>query len=352
MDRETVESSTRAGPSWRPAVLTEPAGEGRLRCRLCPFHCVLGDGQTGVCRVRRNHGGTLETATFTAAVAHLDAIERKPLYHVRPGSRVLTVAGPGCTFRCDYCINHRLSQYGRLDTVPWTGRPARPADLVAKAAEAGAAVGLSYAEPGLAPELTLALAEHAEPAGVPLVWKTNGFLTPAAIDLVAPVLGAVNIDVKAADDAAHRRLTGAPLRPVLDAIERFRDAGVWVEVSTPLIPGTSADPAALKTIARRLAALDRGMPWHLLRFTPDFRMRRDPPTLPSALRTGKEIGHASGLSFVYVERALGPAGRRTNCPVCASTLVERGVWETLEYGISGGRCPRCAQEIPGRWGDS
>lgn len=231
------------GPSWRPALLGRRHDAGRVTCELCPHGCDLGDGQVGLCRVRRNRGCGLETATFAVAVAYLDAIERKPLYHVRPGTRVLTTAAPGCTFRCGYCINHRLSQYGRTGAPGWVGEPARPADLVARAAAEHAAIGLSYTEPGLAPELTLALAEHAAPAGVPLVWKSNGFLTAKAIDLVAPVLDAVNIDVKAADDPAHRRLTGAPLGPVLAAIERFRAAGVWVEVSTPLIPGTSTDPA-------------------------------------------------------------------------------------------------------------
>jgi pyruvate formate lyase activating enzyme len=340
------------GPMWRPAVLGEPGdGRGRVRCGLCPHACDLADGETGVCRVRRNHRGVLETATFAVAVEHLDAIERKPLYHVRPGTKVLTVAGPGCSFRCNYCVNHRLSQYGRVAGSGWVGGPAQPAEIVARAAAAGAAVGLSYAEPGLAPELTLALAEHAAPRGVPLVWKSNGFLTQAAVDMVAGALDAVNIDVKAADEGAHRRLTGAALRPVLDAVERFRAAGVWVEVSTPLIPGVSAEPAALASIAGHLAAVDPDIPWHLLRFTPDFRMRRPPPTSPDALAAAVAVGRAAGLRFVYVERALGIDGRRTRCPGCDTLLVERGIWETLHNKIVTSACPQCARAIPGRWGD-
>jgi pyruvate formate lyase activating enzyme len=340
-----MSARTATEPHWRPASLSEPVYGDRLRCTLCPFRCVLEDGDTGVCRVRRNRGGVLETATFTAAVAHLDAIERKPFYHLWPGAKVLTVAGPGCTFRCDYCVNHRLSQYGREESAPWAGEPARPAELAARAAREGALLGLSYAEPGLAPELTLALGEH----GVPIVWKSNGFLTAAGTELVAPVLTAVNIDVKAAREQAHRRLTGASLGPVLDTIERFRALGVWVEVSTPLIPGVSAEPEALRGIARRLAAIDPGMPWHLLRFTPDFRMRRENPTAPAELSTAKDIGNECGLDYVYVERALGAAGRRTNCPICGTFLIERGIWETTQVQLNTGRCPACAHRIPGRW---
>ncbi len=353
------------GPQWRPALLGEPAenepsgsgsgesdaGAGRIRCLLCPHGCELGVGETGVCAVRRNHAGVLETATYAVAVAHLDAIERKPLYHVRPGSRVLTIAGPGCSFRCNYCVNHRLSQYGQVADVAWTARPAQPAELVAQAAADGASLGMSYSEPSLAPELTLDLAALAAPAGVPLVWKTNGFLTAPAIDLVAGVLDAVNIDVKAARESAHQRLTGAPLRPVLDAVERFRAAGVWVEVSTPLIPGVSAEPDALRAIARHLAGIDPDIPWHLLRFTPDFRMRRPPPTSPQALAAARAAGWDAGLRFVYVERALGAAGRETRCPVCEMSLVQRGIWETLESVVTHGTCPHCGQPIPGRWGD-
>lgn len=342
---------TPAPPAWTPAILQAPAGHDKIQCGLCPYRCQLADGQTGICQVRRNHGGSLQTATFTVAMAHLDAIERKPFYHVQPGLRVLTMAGPGCTFRCDYCINYRLSQYGRDQAAPWTGVPADPAALVRQAGAVGAAIGLSYAEPGLAPELTLALAEHAVPRGIPVVWKSNGFLTRQAIDLVAPALTAVNIDIKAAEEAAHRRLTGAPLRPVLDAVERFRAAGVWVEVSTPLIPGVSADATALRVIAGRLAALDRSIPWHLLRFTPDFKMAAARPTLPDELSAARRIGQQAGLQYVYVERALGPEGRHTWCSSCASLLVERGIWQVQRNMVTDSRCPRCSAVIAGIWGE-
>jgi pyruvate formate lyase activating enzyme len=288
----------------------------------------------------------LRTATYTAAVAHLTAVERKPLYHVRPGAQVLTVAGPGCSFRCDYCINSRLSQYGRDQDAPWLGEPARPAELAARAAAAGALLGMSYSEPSLAPELTLDLAAQ----GVPVVWKSNGYLAPAAIEVLAPALLAVNIDVKAADEAAHRRLTGASLAPVWRAVEEFRAAGVWVEISTPLIPGTSADPETLRAIAARISSIDINIPWHLLRFTPDYRMRRADPTSPAALRQAREIGHESGLRFVYVERALGAEGRNTACPGCHAQVVYRGIWEMVQNVLRDGRCPECDSEIPGRWG--
>ena len=336
-------------PQWTSAVLGTPLAAGRLRCDLCPHACELDPGEAGLCAVRRNHDGELQTATFAAAVRHDDAVERKPFYHVLPGTRVHTLGAPGCSFRCNYCINHKLSQYGRTPEVRWAGDPVDVAEVVGAAAAAGASVGLSYAEPGLAPELTLALAERAAPLGVPILWKSNGFLTPAAIDLVAPHLFAVNIDVKAADDRSHRKLTGAPVGPVLDAIERFRAAGVWVEVCTPIIPGISDTPAALGAIAGRLASMDQQMPWHLLRFTPDFRMRRHPPTSPAGLLAAATIGYEKGLAFVYVERALGPDYRNSRCRKCGAVLIERGIWSTITNSISDGRCSICDTSVPGRW---
>lgn len=333
-------------PRWTDAVLSADLDDGRVRCELCPHRCVLADGETGVCRVRRNSGHRLQTATFAATVTHLDAIERKPLYHFRPGSQVLTLAAPGCTLRCNYCLNHELSQYGRVEGIPWTGQAVDPAALLERAGRHRAAIGFSYTEAALAVELTVALSGRDD---VPLVWKTNGFLTPRAVDLVAPLLSAVNVDVKAADEAAHQRLTGAALAPVLDAVERFRSHGVWVEVATPLIPDVNDDPRQWRRTADRLAAIDPDLPWHLLRFTPDFRMGRYPPTPPAALERAAEVGKEAGLRYVYVERALGDEGRRTRCPQCDTAVVDRGIWQTMTVALVDGACPRCHRTVAGRW---
>jgi pyruvate formate lyase activating enzyme len=181
------------------------------------------------------------------------------------------------------------------------------------------------------------------------VWKSNGYVTAEAISVLGPALLAVNIDVKAADEAAHRHLTGASLAPVWNAVEAFRAAGTWVEISTPLIPGTSADPESLRAIAARIAAIDVNIPWHLLRFTPDYRMRRADPTTPALLELGRSIGRDHGLRFVYVERALGPDGRNTVCPQCGRQLVHRDVWQMGDNVIRNGLCPECGCLIAGRW---
>src|SRR5205823_1256579 len=146
--------------------------------------------------------------------------------------------------------------------------------------------------------------------------------------------------LKAADDARHRALTGAPLTPILEALHALVSAGVWVEVSTPVIPMFNDDPRSLARMAAAVVAVGADVPWHLLRFTPDFHMRRPQPTPPETLRTAAQIGRSAGLRFVYVERALGPEGRNTSCPSCGHQVVERGVWCTLKVDLADGVCPR------------
>lgn len=333
---------------WHPAVLYERVGDV-LRCDLCPHRCELSEGQTGRCNVRRRSDGAMQTATFATAVRHVAPIERKPFYHFRPGRSAMTLAAPGCSLFCSYCVNFRISQYGRPAAQAWSGEPVDVEEVVAAAAAAGTVLAQSFTEPSLAIELALALAQAGRDRGVELVWKSNGFLTGRATDLVAPVLAAANIDIKAADDDRHRALTGGALAPVLDTVRRLWRHGVWVEVSTPLIPGVSDAPADLERIASMIADIDVDMPWHLLRFTPTFRMSAHVPTPPERLAAAVGIGRSAGLRYVYVERALGEAGRRTDCPSCGATVVTRGVWRTETNRLTGGACPSCATPVAGRW---
>jgi pyruvate formate lyase activating enzyme len=201
----------------------------------------------------------------------------------------------------------------------------------------------------LSAEMTLDLAAAGAPLGVRVVWKSNGFLTPEAVAAVAPALAAVSIDLKAADDQAHLKLTGAPLAPVLEALRGFVEAGVWVEVCTPLIPEFADSPEQLTVIAEHVAALGPGVPWHPARFTPAFRMRGPAPTSPAQLAEAVRIGKAAGLRYTYVERALGDDGRATGCPACGECVVERRIWGLAGSRLRDGCCPACGTAIEGVW---
>ena len=334
--------------SWRSAGFYRPV-EGGILCTLCPHGCVLADNEVGFCQVRRRHGLALQTATFATSLQHLDNIERKPFYHYQPGCKVLTLAAPGCSFTCLYCQNYRLSQFGRTPAAPWQGTPVDSTAIVAEAAAQNAAIALSYSEPSLAAELTLELATAGQPKNVPILWKTNGFMTREALAQLAPHLAAVNVDLKAVDDNKHRALTGASVTPVLDAIAKFLEAGVWVEISTPLIPKFNTDFQSLRRLAATVRGLGISIPWHLLRFTPEYRLRRARPTAPDTLTQALAIARETGLQYVYVERACGPAARNTYCPQCGHEVVARRIWETQTVSLIDGCCPSCGYNIPGRW---
>jgi pyruvate formate lyase activating enzyme len=195
--------------SWRPASffrdeLSSGLRSSGLRCVLCPHECLLADGEEGLCHARRRRGAIVETATYAVAVKHLDTIERKPLYHYRPGTKVLTIAAPGCSLSCHYCQNFRLSQSGRVEELGWRASSADPHALIAEARAHHAAIGFSYSEPSLAIELAMDMAALARPAAIDMIWKTNGFIGPEVLAAVAPLLSAANIDIKAADDDRHR----------------------------------------------------------------------------------------------------------------------------------------------------
>lgn len=333
---------------WQPAGFWHWKGQ-RIACHLCPLHCTLQDGETGRCDVRRRTGNTLETATFASSVWHWQPVERKPLYHFRPGLPTLTLAAPGCNFRCTYCQNAVLSQFGKDPLAPWSAQPLDPATAVDAAHKAGAAIAISYTEPTLAAELTQALAHAAQGRDIPLIWKSNGFITEQALHTIAPLLSAINIDLKAADETAHRRLTSAPLAPVLAAAAAYKRLGVWVEISTPLINGINTDPEQIRQMAAMVATIGPDVPWHLVRVLPEYRMQTLMPTSPALLQQAIHIGHQAGLRHVYVERATGATGRQTCCPNCATIVIDRAIGTLTQNHLKAGHCPVCNEAIAGVW---
>jgi pyruvate formate lyase activating enzyme len=332
------------GP-WVPAGFVDEV-QGGSRCWLCPHGCLLADGEAGPCNLRRRFDGRLMTGAFSTVARHWTAVERKPLYHFRPGLRCLTLAPPGCTMGCLYCQNFKASQVGRSDQAVRAAAAVSAQEIMLEATAAAGAVALSYTEPTLGAELTMALSDAGD---APLIWKTNGFLTPEAAAVIAPRLSAANIDLKSADETAHSRLTGAALGPVLETLAIFRAAGVWVEISTPLIEGFNDDPDSVERIARTVAGFGDTLPWHLLRVTPEYRLTRINPTSPLSLNRAVEIGRRAGLKFVYVERALGEAGRATRCPGCDATAVTRDIWQAGQVLLDDGACRGCGEQIPGVW---
>ncbi|MCD5407719.1 AmmeMemoRadiSam system radical SAM enzyme [Candidatus Bipolaricaulota bacterium] len=335
----------------RKAMLWEPVGEGRVRCNLCAHQCQIAPGKRGLCRVRETRDGTLYTLVYDRIVSQaLDPIEKKPLFHFLPGAPALSIATVGCNFRCEFCQNWEISQYPREHDGAVLGERIIPEELVAQAVSAGAAIiAYTYTEPTVYFELAYDAARLAIEQGIRNVFVSNGYMTEEAAQKIAPYLHGINIDLKSFSDEFYRRHCGASLQPVLDTIERMVNLGVWVEVTTLVIPGWNDSEEELSWLAEFLRGVSPDIPWHISRFIPAHRVYDRPPTPVGTLKRAREIGLAAGLKYVYLGNVPGE-GEDTLCPSCGATLIRRHGFYVLENRLQEGRCPDCGAEIAGVWG--
>jgi pyruvate formate lyase activating enzyme len=338
-----------------PAQLWKPLAGGKVQCRLCAHFCVLADGQRGQCAVRINDGGALFTlvADRVAALA-ADPVEKKPLFHFRPGTTTLSLATVGCNMSCAFCQNASLSQ-GPRSGEPVQGRPADPAALALAAREHGcASLSYTYSEPTVFFELARATAQAARALGLDNILVSNGFMSPECLEALGPLIQAANIDLKAFSEDFYRELCGARLGPVLDNLRHIRALGWWLEVTTLVIPGLNDSDAELTALARFIATeLGPDVPWHVSRFHPDHRLRGVPATPVATLERAWRLGRDAGLRFVYPGNVPGHDAESTRCPDCGALLLRRTGFavrdDFLGHGQQRGRCPGCGQPVAGVW---
>ncbi|MBI5832478.1 MAG: AmmeMemoRadiSam system radical SAM enzyme [Armatimonadetes bacterium] len=305
-----------------PAMLWHGDG-ARVVCDLCPHRCALVDSGLGRCGVRRNDGGQLVTlADGWLVAAHAAPIERKPLHHVAPGSQSFSFAAAGCTLRCAYCQNWMISQTVKEGAGPpaahWTAER-----LVDAARQAGCAVlAATFGEPTVFAEFALRAARSARDAGLLNVWKTNGLTTLEAVEQIAPWLDAVNVDLKGWDESLYRERLGGDRDAVLAATEAYHRAGVFVEVTTLLLPDQLDDWRELDGLSDWiLAHLGAETPWHLSRYHPDYRLADSAATAPERLVAARARALAQGHQYVYTNAV--PDGLHTWCPACERVIIER-----------------------------
>jgi len=334
----------------REAILYEKRGEGVVRCALCNHRCLISDGKTGICGVRENRDGTLYTLVYGKVIArHVDPIEKKPLFHFLPGSRSYSVATVGCNFRCTFCQNADISQmpadHGRI-----LGEDMSPEALVDEAEASGSAsIAYTYTEPTIFFELALDMARLAAKRGIRNVFVSNGYMTRECLEEIRPDLHAANVDLKAFSDRFYKEQCGARLEPVLRTIETMKSHGVWVEVTTLLIPGLNDDSSELKDLAGFISGVDPGIPWHISRFHPTYRLMDIGPTPSDAIHRARDIGLNAGLRYVYTGNLPGDDGEKTRCHECGEPLIDRFGFSIRKNGLSQGACPHCGTAIPGVW---
>jgi len=332
------------------AMFWEKREGGKVQCGLCRFRCLIADGHRGVCGVRENRGGTLYTLVYGRAVAeHVDPIEKKPLFHYRPGTTSYSVATAGCNFRCLHCQNYEISQLPPGAAVPGFELP--PQEIVRRALAAGCrSISYTYTEPTIFYEYAYDTAVPAHAAGLGNIFVSNGYITPEALERIAPVLDAANIDLKGFSEKFYREVTGATLQGVLDSLKVYRRLGIWLEVTTLVIPGHNDADAELQAIARFIAEeLGPEVPWHVTAFYPTFKMRDRPPTPAATLRRARQIGLDAGLRYVYEGNIPGAGGENTLCPACKATVIERHGFRIGAVHLREGTCGSCGAPLDGIW---
>ena len=322
------------------------ARDGEVLCVLCAHRCVIEDGKRGLCGVRLNGEGTLYTLNYGKIVSRaVDPIEKKPLYNFLPGTLSYSIAAAGCNFFCDFCQNWQISQTthdgGAID-----GEDVTPADVVAAAqAHKCASIAYTYTEPTVFFEFAYDTAGLARRAGLKNIFVTNGYQTPEAIDKMAGLVDAANVDLKSFSDDFYRKRCGARLAPVLKAISLMHAKGIFVEITTLVIPGENDGREELTRLAGFIASLSPDIPWHVSRFHPDYRQHDVGWTPSETIFDAAEIGKAAGLKYVYAGNL--PAGKyeHTYCPACGEVVIERSGFASRNAGLDKCKCRKCGRDL-------
>jgi len=338
-----------------PAELTLSQPDGSVRCTACGHRCLVRPGRRGICQVRFHDGKELRVPWGYVAALNADPVEKKPFYHLLPGSIALTFGMLGCDFHCGYCQNWLSSQALRdpaSDEAAYFVKRISPEQIVGTAHRAGAEViASSYNEPLITSEWAAAVFKQAAAAGIKCVFVSNGNATPEVLEYLRPYLTGMKIDLKSMQDKNYR-LLGGVLKNVLDTIKRVKQMGLWLEVVTLVVPGFNDSTEELWEAARFLSSVSADIPWHVTAFHSDYKMQLTPNTPAKTLLRAAEIGGEAGLHYVYAGNLPGRVDEyeTTFCPQCKTALVERSGYSIKAMRVTKkGTCPQCGAAVAGVW---
>ncbi|MFP4108287.1 MAG: AmmeMemoRadiSam system radical SAM enzyme [Desulfonatronovibrio sp.] len=331
----------------REAMFYTGLKNGAVRCDLCAHHCVIQDQDYGFCTVRQNISGTLYSHVFGETIArNIDPIEKKPLYHFLPGTASFSIGTPGCNFKCGFCQNWQISQAGQKSAS--LGSRLLPDEVVQEALINNcASIAYTYTEPTIFFEYAYETAKLAREEGIKNVFVTNGYITPKALDVVAPYLDAANVDLKAWDNDYYKEHCKARLKPVLTTIRHLKELSIWQELTTLIIPGENDTDEQLNGIAEFIAGVSTDIPWHISAFHPTYEFMDRQSTPVKTLQKAEKIGKNHGLQYVYQGNV--PAENSTHCPGCGEQVVTRNYMGIRRINITDNKCPSCNAQIAGIW---
>jgi len=335
----------------KEAMLYEKLEDKKVRCFLCAHRCHISNGKRGICAVRENMDGVLFSLVYGKVVAsHVDPIEKKPLFHFLPDSSSFSIATAGCNLRCRHCQNYEISQFPReRPDVPIPGEDMTPEEVVNMAERYGCkSISYTYTEPTIFFEFAYDCAILAKRKGIKNVFVSNGFMTPESVRTIAPYLDGNNIDLKG-NEKFYKEVCGAKAEPVRDTIRLMKELGVWVEVTTLIIPGYNDAEEDLKSIAEFIKSVDTVIPWHVAQFYPTYKLTDAQRTPIKTLRWARQMGFDTGLKYVYEGNVPGEGGENTYCPNCRELLIQRFGFSIQENRMKNGKCLSCGVTIEGVW---
>lgn len=325
-------------------------GSPWVKCGMCSHFCRIPDGGRGICLVRENQNGDLVLLNYPNVVASaVDPIEKKPIYHLLPGSRSYSIACVGCNFSCSFCQNAQIARQMPEMGIMASKHKTDPASIVSSAMAAGCrSISYTYSEPAVFFELALETAYLASEKGLLNIFVTNGYMSEKAINSIAPFLDAANVDLKSFDDGFYKNCCKARLAPVKERLVQMVQMGILVEVTTLLIPGLNDSASELRQMAEFIAEdLGESVPWHISRFHPCHEMTDRPITPDSSLLKARQAGLDAGLCYVYLGNAPHLGAEDTFCPGCRNQLVTRSGYQVDSRIDNNGCCPECGQKITG-----
>jgi pyruvate formate lyase activating enzyme len=322
---------------------------GIVQCQLCPRRCRVSKGKRGYCGVRENRKGEYYSLVYgNPAAILLDPIEKKPFFHLLPGTGSFSLATVGCNLHCKFCQNWEISQAQPEEIYSYE---ASPEMVVRQARQMGArSVAYTYTEPTVFYEFMLDTAQMAAAAGLLNVMHSNGFINPEPLEQLCPLLDAANIDLKGFTDTFYQDLCEGWQAPVLETLKILKQNGVHLEITNLLIPTLNDDMEAIRRMCRWIATeLGKDTPLHLSRFYPLYKLKSLPPTPVSTLEQARVVAQQEGLEFVYIGNVPGHEGANTYCPNCGKVLIKRAGFMVVENAMQEGKCRYCGTSIPGIW---
>ena len=321
----------------------------KIQCDLCPKHCIIAPGQSGDCRIRVNVDGELVAVTYGYPCSlHIDPIEKKPLFHFLPGSKVFSIATVGCNLHCKNCQNWEISQQSPIDVPAYKASPKQIAEISKK--NNCESVAYTYTDPAVFYEYTLDSSKEVKKKGMKNIIVTAGYFNEKPLKELCKYLDAANVDLKAYSDKFYRDICSATLKPVLDSLVTIKSSGVHLEVTNLLLPTMNDSDKDIKSLCKWIKEnLGKEVPLHFSRFFPQYRMRSLPPTSIKTLKNARSIARDIGMQYVYIGNVVGDDFENTFCPNCGKLLILRHGYIIKKNVIKNGKCPYCGYSIYGVW---